>query len=163
MKPATVVFGWAGFNAILTAVMFAYGEALEFIGLYAAGVVLTVVVGLFVLRAARHPGGPRWRLPAGSRSAGLLALAAILFGVGFLFTHWLSYLALFPLLLAAFTFTRERVRPGTAPAPTEVRSSPVVPRPREEHPALDRMARGAALAAVAARVLSALRPGGRRS
>ncbi|GLY63947.1 hypothetical protein [Amycolatopsis taiwanensis] len=163
MKPAAVVFGWAGFNAILAAIMFAYGETLQFIGLYAAGVVLTVLVGLSVLLATKRSSGPHWRLPAGSRSAGLLGLAAILFGLGFVFTHWISYLALFPLLLAAFTFNRERLRAGTVPVPTEVRSSPVVPRPRSEHPVLERAARVTTVAVAGARILSALRQGRRRS
>lgn len=163
MKPFAVVFGWAGFNAVLAAILLAYGESLEFVGLYAAGVLLTVAVGLLVLLAARRPPQRHSHLPAGSGSAGLLALASILFGLGFLYTHWLSYLALFPLPLAVHTFRRERASAGTILSATEIRSSPVAPRRRAAHPVLERAARVATVAAAAARMVSALRRGGRRS
>ncbi|NKQ57797.1 hypothetical protein HFP15_33545 [Amycolatopsis sp. K13G38] len=161
MRPGLVVLGWAAFNAVLASIMFAYGESLEFIGLYAAAVLITVVVGLVVIAASRPRSRRRIRTAAGSRSAGFLALAAILFALGFLFTHWISYLALFPLLAGGFSYRRERLPAGVVPARTGVRSTPVVP--QEEHPAADRVARMVTAGALAARAFSALRPGRRRS
>ncbi|MTD57003.1 hypothetical protein [Amycolatopsis pithecellobii] len=156
MKPAWVVFGWAGFNAVLAAIMFAYGESAEFIGMYFAAVVIVAVVGLIVAYAhGRRRAGLR-RMPAGSLSAAYLALAAVLFGLGFLYTHWISYLALFPLLAAGFEFRRERLRAGVLPAPTQVRSRPLEPQRRG--PVLRFVARAGVLAAVGARLLG----GGRR-
>lgn len=167
MKPAAVVFGWAGFNAVLAAIMFAYGESFEFIALYFLAVLGTVAVGLVVLFAHRPPDhgrrGGRMRTAMSSRSAGYAALSAVLFGLGFLYTHWISYLALFPILLAVFEFRRERLPAGVVPARTEVRSSPLVP-PREDgtERIVRRVARVGTLAVVGLRVLSALRPRRRR-
>ncbi|GHF32242.1 hypothetical protein AMYBAR_003421 [Amycolatopsis bartoniae] len=163
MRPAAVVFGWAGFNAVLAAIMFAYGESFEFIALYFLAVLGTVAVGLVVLFAHRRRRGPRMRMATSSRSAGYAALAAVLFGLGFLYTHWISYLALFPILLAVFEFRRERLPATVFPARTEVRSSPLVP-PREDttERVVRRVARVGTLVAVGLRVLSALRPGRRR-
>jgi hypothetical protein len=163
VKPAVVVLGWAGFNAVLAAIMFAYGESLEFIGLYFTAVLGTIFVGLVVLVAHRRRLPGRRQLAASSRSSAFLALAAVLFGLGFLYTHWISYLALFPLLVAIAEFRRERLPAGVRPVPTEVRTSPLVPeRATAGKRAVTRIARVATVFAVAARALSALRRGRRR-
>lgn len=74
MRPAAVVFGWAALNAVLTSIMFAYGESLEFIGLYATAVLITVVAGVVVLLAGRRP--PGWpSAPAGGQRLGGLSRA----------------------------------------------------------------------------------------
>jgi peptidoglycan/LPS O-acetylase OafA/YrhL len=160
VKPAAVVFGWAALNAVLAAIMFAYGESLEFIGLYAAAVLLSVVAGVVVLLAGRRtPGWPR-RMPGGSASAGFLGLAAILFALGFLFTPWVSYLAVFPLLLAVTAFRRERLPADRVPASSsEVRSGPLKPEP--PRPGEEKAAKVAGFAAAALRAVAALRGKGR--
>jgi hypothetical protein len=164
VKPAAVVLGWAGFNAVLAAIMFVYGESLEFIALYFLAVLGTVAVGLVVWFAHRRPLPPRRRMPAGSLSAAWLALAAVLFGLGFLYTHWIRYLALFPLAAAVVRFRKERVPAGMVPAVTEVRSSPLVPARAETATdrVVRRVARTGTILAVGTRVLSALRPRRRR-
>lgn len=163
MKPAFVVLGWAGFNAVLAAIMFAYGESAEFIALYFLAVLGTVAIGLVVWYAHhRRRTGPL-RMATSSRSAGYLALAAVLFGLGFLYTHWISFLALLPILLAVFEFRRERLPAGTVPASTELRSSPLTPPPEDTtERTVRRVARAGTVAAVGLRVLAALRPGRRR-
>ncbi|MFD2420693.1 hypothetical protein [Amycolatopsis pigmentata] len=152
MKPAGVVLGWAAVNAVLASIMFAYGESLEFIGLYGLAVLGTVVVGVVVFLANRRQLSWPRHMPGGSASAGFLGLAAILFAVGFVFTPWLSYLAVFPVLLAVVAFRRERLPAGRLPASsTEVRSGPLRPepaRPGEEKAAKAVGFVAAALAAV---------------
>lgn len=155
MKPAGVVLGWAAVNAVLASIMFAYGESIEFIGLYALAVLITVVAGVVVSLAGRRRSSWPRHMAAGSASAGFLGLAAILFALGFLFTPWLSYLAVFPVLFAVAAFRREKLPAGRLPASwTEVRSGPL--RPEPPRPGEEKAAKAVGFVAAA---LAALRRG----
>ena len=118
---AVVVFGWAAFNALRTAVLVGYSIADPFpLIVYATGVTLVALFGAAVLLAGRRaiPAGP-YRVATRSTSAAFLAAAAGFFGLGFTYGTWLMVVAIVPLVATIVLASRERIPAGVEPAVDE--------------------------------------------
>lgn len=113
-RGAVVVFGWAGFNALLTLVLVIYDQNDPFpLIVYALAVVLVGGFGLAVLRAARRSRpGPTLRIATRSTSAGFAAIAAMFIALGCCYGYWLMLLALGPILLSVLALRTERLPAG---------------------------------------------------
>jgi hypothetical protein len=125
-RGAPVVFGWAGFNALLAAVLVIYDRDDPFpLIVYAIAVVLVGSFGVAVLRAARrsNPGAPL-RTATRSASAGFAAIATTFIGLGFFYGYWLMLVAAYPILLCVITMRSERVPAGVLRAGTPVALGP---------------------------------------
>lgn len=110
-RDALVVFGWAGFNALLTLVLVIYSWRDPFpLAVYSGAVVVLGTFGVVVLLSGRQrmPSGP-YLTATRSASAGFLGFALTLIGLGFFYGLWLMLFALYPLVLAAVLVRRERV------------------------------------------------------
>lgn len=154
MKPALVVLGWACLNAALMFVMFFYGENPLFIGLYAAAALLAAVAAAIVWLVHRAPRTSLpFRLPANSVSAGLLGVAGILVGLGFLYGHWLTIIAGWFALAALVHVPRERLPAGVVPGPTAVPTDPAV---HERRGVLPKAAKAATAAGFLAKATGSL-------
>ena len=111
MRGHVVVFGWAGFNALLAAVLVIYDRNDPFpLIVYAIAVVIVGSFGVAVLRAARHRiADAPWRIATRSTSAGFAAIAATFIGLGFVYGLFLMLIAALPILLCVITMRTERV------------------------------------------------------
>lgn len=107
---AVVVFGWAACNGLLTVILVIYSASDPFpLIVYAIAVVLIGTFGVAVLLAGRHRlADGAYRMATRSASAGFVAVAVVLVGLGFVYGRWLMAFALYPLLLAAVLVRRER-------------------------------------------------------
>lgn len=124
MNPAVmVVLIWAGINAVLVGVLALYGENWQFVSLYGAAVLITVLVAVAVHFGRLRPDLRRRRLPAASASAGYLGMAAALVAIGMAYSYyWVVGFAAVPALAALLQVRKERLPAGTVPAPTAVPS-----------------------------------------
>jgi hypothetical protein len=136
-RPAVVVFGWSGLNALLTLVLVIYSYADPFpLIVYMSAVLLVGGFGTAVLVAARRRAGQapagRLRIAVRSASAAFLAMAITLIGLGFSYGLWLMLVALYPLLLAGILLRRERLSSVVIPPgwqlPVDPTTSPIPPR-----------------------------------
>ncbi|WP_199433019.1 hypothetical protein [Qaidamihabitans albus] len=163
MKPAYVMLGWAGLNAVLMLVMLVYGENVLFIGMYALAATTTALAACIVWLAhrARRTGLPI-RMPVNSLSAGFLGVAAILAGASVVFGQWLTGIAVYFLLAAVLHVRRERLPVQARPGPTAVPTDPAVHEQRGALPAATKAATAAGFVARAVGSLRRSRKGGRR-
>ncbi|PRX43425.1 hypothetical protein B0I33_11543 [Prauserella shujinwangii] len=154
MKPALVVLGWAGWNAVLMLVMIPYRENALFIGMYALAVSATAAAAgvVWLYRRSRRAEGPV-RMAANSLSAGFLAVAVILAGSSVLFGQWLTGIAFYFAVAALLHVRRERVPAGALPGPTAVPTEPGV---RDQRGVLPKAAKAAATAGLLTRALRTL-------
>lgn len=107
---AIVAAGWAALLAVFVILSAAYGEATPVVLMFAASVVLALLIALAVLAwTKRHPGPRRWSpiVPAVS-SAPLFAAAAALVGLGVVFTWALYPVAFWLAVLGTRRTLRER-------------------------------------------------------
>jgi hypothetical protein len=118
MTPAAVVvFGWAGFNAVLLLVLVGYSFVDPFpLALYAIAVALLGGFGTVVLAAARRRAAGPYRMPTKSVSAAFLGLAAALIGIAFVYGWWIMLTALYPLVMAVVVARGERLPATAVPA-----------------------------------------------
>lgn len=113
-RPAVVVFGWAGFNALLTVILVGYSYTDPFpLIVYMGAVLLVGGYGTAVLVAAmrddEHERAGWLPIAARSTSVAFLAIGITLIGLGFCYGLWLMPVALYPLLLAGVLLRRERL------------------------------------------------------
>jgi hypothetical protein len=118
-RGAPVVFGWAGFNALLAAVLVIYVRNDPFpLIVYGIAVFIVGSFGVIALRAARRTSTTAsLRIATRSASAGFAAIAATLIGLGFVYGLFLMIIAALPILLCVLTLRTERLpanvlRPG---------------------------------------------------
>jgi hypothetical protein len=116
-RPVVVVFGWAAFNGLLTAILVIYSYVDPFpLIVYMSAVLLVGGYGTAVLVAARRRASDGWvRIAARSASMAFLAIGITLIGLGFVYGLWLMPVALYPLLLAGILARRERLPSAVVP------------------------------------------------
>jgi hypothetical protein len=188
MNPSHAVVGiWAAGNVGLALGLLAFDPAPFEVLLFIAGAALAAGFGLAVLLAVRTGRDqPQHRQPRRA-SAGVLAAVGVTVGLlGFAFGWWLSVLAFYPLVLAAWLLRGERLPRGARPWPAALDGVEPASPPRVaqhgsavgtatavpvEHPAHgpptpprpgSRRLRGAAVLLAAARALADLLRGRRR-
>ena len=93
-RSVLVVAGWAGFNALLVALLAGFAGASLVVVLYAASVLLIAGVALVVMIASRrNPGGGSFWRPAHGDVVPLAAVAGLIFALGIAFNLWLILVA----------------------------------------------------------------------